>query len=79
MLQETALIAAAAAALVTILFIGIALAIGLQIFGGKWDGRVYDPKGCIKIEQIGDYNYAVNDCTGVIEEISGTQSRYVLN
>jgi|GEM_PF-4014019 len=35
---------------------------------GKWDGHLYDRKGCVQLQEIAGKVYKVDTCTGAVSE-----------
>ena len=35
----------------------------------KWDGHLYDQRGCVDVKVVGDRVFKANSCTGLVEEI----------
>lgn len=65
--------------MVIAIIIGIGLAIGLPFLAIKWDGHLHDPANCIRIQKIDDEYYAINSCTGKLEEVKYLKNQYDLN
>lgn len=50
-------------------FIGIALLMFVMVVLTKWDGHLYDRKGCVEIQEKSGKFFKVDTCVGNIEEI----------
>jgi hypothetical protein len=43
------------------------LAIGI---GSKWDGHIFDRKGCVEVREKSDHFFKVDTCNGTVEELA---------
>jgi hypothetical protein len=43
-------------------FLGIYAGLALMMFGSKWDGHLFDKKGCVQIQEIKNQLYKVDTC-----------------
>lgn len=70
--ELAALIASAAAAISESpmgYLIGMALMLGLAAAATRWDGHLYDPRGCVQVQEAGGRIFKVDTCTGKVEEL----------
>ena len=43
------------------------LAIGI---GSKWDGHIFDRKGCVEVQEKSGHFFKVDTCNGTVEELT---------
>ncbi len=51
-----------------VVVVGIAVFIAGVVMAGKWDGHLYDRKGCVQLQEIAGKVYKVDTCTGAVSE-----------
>lgn len=45
--------------------------IWLGIIAAKWDGHLYDRKGCLELQEIKGEIYKINSCDNTVEKLEG--------
>ncbi|MBN2815456.1 MAG: hypothetical protein JXQ67_02140 [Campylobacterales bacterium] len=50
-------------------YIGVALFMFVILVLSKWDGHLFDRKGCVEVQEISGKFFKVDTCSGKVEEL----------
>jgi hypothetical protein len=50
------------------------LGVALMMLATRWDGHIFDQKGCFQLQEIKGIIYKVDTCTGKAEELNPKNS-----
>lgn len=59
-------------------YIGFGIFMLAMGIGMRWDGHLFNPKGCVEVQEISGKYFKVNSCSGDIEEIITSNSSKVI-
>ncbi|MDX3960253.1 hypothetical protein AAW30_01492 [Arcobacter porcinus] len=58
-------------------FIGFGIMISLIYLGIRWDGHIFDRKGCVEVQERNGKFLKVDTCSGSIEELELNKNKVI--